>query len=372
MNAAMEPPANTPLPAPARREPVLDWVRGFAMFFICGGGTVVLTLAACFPKPIAETVRTQLTHVSWEGFRFEDLIFPTFLLVSGAAFTFAWRRQRERGLPAACRWGRLFVRTAALILLGIVYNGGLEQTSLAAVRFPSVLARIGLGVLLAAIPYVALPQRFRWLFFPIGLALYGTLFHLCGGASPYANPNWSVRVDNALLPGKLWGSPDPEGVVSTFGALFTAYLGMLLGDFLHGGTRRKALWMAAAGVMFIAAAYTLSPWVPVVKKLWTASYVCLAGGWTLLVCAAFQAFSALPGRVTRWLGGLAFIGTHALWFYLLPRFFDFGHAANLVVGGPIRAHLGQSPWCGFLLALAAFLALWLTVRLLRPRPRGVL
>ena len=372
MNAAMEPPANTPLPAPSRREPVLDWVRGFAMFFICGGGTVVLTLAACFPGPIAETVRTQLTHVSWEGFRFEDLIFPTFLLVSGAAFTFAWRRQRERGLPAACRWGRLFVRTAALILLGIVYNGGLAQTSLAAVRFPSVLARIGLGVLLAAIPYVALPQRFRWLFFPIGLALYGTLFHLCGGASPYANPNWSVRVDNALLPGKLWGSPDPEGVVSTFGALFTAYLGMLLGDFLHGGTRRKALWMAAAGVMFIAAAYTLSPWVPVVKKLWTASYVCLAGGWTLLVCAAFQAFSALPGRVTRWLGGLAFIGTHALWFYLLPRFFDFGHAANLVVGGPIRAHLGQSPWCGFLLALAAFLALWLTVRLLRPRPRGVL
>ena len=346
---------------------MLDWMRGFAMFFICGGGALLLALGACLPAPIAATIRTQLTHVAWEGFRFEDLIFPTFLLVSGAAFTFSWRRQCERGVSAPRRWGRLFVRTAALILLGIVYNGGLAQTAIEAVRFPSVLARIGLGVLLAAIPYVALPQRFRWLFFPIGLALYGPLFHLCGGAEPYANPNWTGRIDHALLPGRV-GNPDPEGVVSTFGALFTAYLGMLLGDFLHGGARRKLLWMVAAGVALIAVAYALAPWVPVVKRLWTASYVCLAGGWTLLICASFQAFAALPGRVTRWLGWLAFIGTHALWFYLLPRFFDFWQATNLLVGGPIRAYLGDSPWGGFLLALAAFLALWFAVRFLR-RPR---
>lgn len=362
-NAQTPTPEPRPTPAPAGREPMLDWVRGFSMFFICGGEAVVLALCACFPGPVADAVRTQLRHVEWAGFRFEDLIFPTFLLISGAAFTFAWRRQEARGLSAPRRWGRLLLRTLALVALGVAYNGGLAQASLADVRFPSVLARIGLGVLLAAIPYALLPPRRRWLFLPAGLAAYALLFALCGGEAPYARPSWAGAVDQALLPGRV-GSPDPEGVVSTLGALHTAYLGMLMGDFLRTGLRRKPLWLALAGLALLAASSAALPWIPVVKRLWTASYVCLAGGWTLLLCAAFLALGALPAA-RRALAWLAFLGANALWFYLLPRFFDFRAAADLLVGGPLRAAFGGTPWHGFLLALAAFLALFLAVRLIR-------
>lgn len=352
-------------PAPGGRVRMLDAVRGFSMFFICGGEAVVLALCACLPGAWGDVVKTQLRHVDWEGFRFEDLIFPTFLLISGTAFTFAWRRQEAKGLSAPRRWGRLAVRTALLVALGMVYNGALEQTSFAAVRVPSVLARIGLGVFLAALPYVFLPGRWRYLFFPVGLAAYALLFAVCGGEAAYAQANnWTGAVDKALLPGRPLGFPDPEGVVSTLGAVLTAFLGMSLGDFLRTGVRRKALWMALAGLALIGAAYALSPWVPIIKRLWTSSYVCLAGGWSLLLCALFHLL-AETFQLRRSLFFLTFIGTNALWFYFLPCYFNFRAAAWRVVGGCTRAWVPDAAWRGVIGAVAGMAVLWLAVWLLR-------
>lgn len=354
--------------APGGRVWMLDIVRGFSMFFICGGEAVVLALCACFPGEVSQTVAKQMGHAHWEGFRFYDLIFPTFLLISGAAFTFAWRRQEAKGVPAVRRWGRLALRTLSLVALGVVYNGALEQTSPAAVRFPSVLARIGLGVFLAAAPYAFLRGRWRCAFLPVGLAAYALLFALCGGETPYAEAdNWAGAVDRTLLPGRLLGAPDPEGVVSTLGATLTAFLGMMLGDFLRTGVRRKALWIALAGGALIAAAHGMSPWVPVVKKLWTSSYVCLAGGWTLLLCAFFHLL-ADTFRLKRTLFFLAFIGTNALWFYFLPRYFDFATAAWKIVGGLTRAWGPGRPWQSLIASAAGMALLWLSVWALR-RPR---
>lgn len=351
------------------RVQMLDIVRGLSMFFICGGDAVVLALCACFPGETSQAVAGQLRHVAWEGFRFEDLIFPTFLFVSGAAFTFAWRRQMARGVPAMRRWGRLALRTALLVALGVVYNGGLEQTSLAAVRFPSVLARIGLGVFLAAAPYTFLPGRWKYAFFPVGLVGYALFFAWCGGEAPYAQAhNWAGAVDKALLPGALWGYPDPEGIVSTLAAPLTAFLGMMMGDFLRSGVRRKALWMALAGGVLIAAAYGMEPWVPVIKKLWTSSYVCLAGGYSLLLCAFFYLLADVF-RLGRGLFFLSFIGTHALWFYFLPRFLDLSGAAWKLIGGPLRAWGVGPSWQRFAGALAGMAALWLAVWMLTRQRR---
>ncbi len=357
--------AQMPTSAPDGRVRMLDAVRGFSMFLICGGEAVVLALCACLPAAWGDPVREQMHHVRWEGVRFYDLIFPTFLLVSGAAFTFAWRRQEAKGVPAPRRWARLALRTGLLVALGIVYNGALEQTSFIAMRFPSVLARIGLGVFLAAVPYAFLPGRWRYAFLPVGLAAYALLFALCGGEAAYAQANnWAGAVDRALLPGCPLGLPDPEGLVSTLGAALTAFLGMALGDFLRSGIRRKALWMALAGVALIGVAHGASPWVPVVKKLWTSSYVCLAGGWTLVICSVFYLLADVL-RLRRSLAFLTFIGTNALWFYFLPRFFDFRAAAWKVVGGLTRAWVPDASWRNLVSAAAGMAALWLAVWLLK-------
>ncbi len=355
---------------------MLDIVRGFSMFFICGGEFILLAICGCFQEnEWMQCLAQQLGHVAWEGFQFLDLIFPTFLLVSGAAFTYSWQAQEKRGVSLAKRWQRLAFRTLLLCVLGFIYNGNLAQPTIETMRFPSVLARIGLGVFLAAIPYTVMPIKWRWVLFPAGLLAYAGLFALAGGATPYAQvDNWAGAVDALLLPGVtdcgVKPGLDAEGVVSTFGAMWTAYLGMLLADGLRSPFRFKVLWIGGFGALLIGGAYGMEPWVPIVKKLWTASYVCLAGGWTLVLCAVVYLLADTL-RGAKWFFPLTALGLHALWFYFLARFVDFKAIAWQFVGGAtIRWCEPQSPMIAVVYTTAGFLLLWgivVGVRALRKR-----
>ena len=61
----------------------IDALRGFDMFWIVGGGAIVELLAERFDSPAAAWMQSQLQHVAWEGFHFEDLIMPLFLFLVG-------------------------------------------------------------------------------------------------------------------------------------------------------------------------------------------------------------------------------------------------------------------------------------------------
>lgn len=359
----------TPSIAPsAERVRTMDILRGGAMFFIAGGGPVICLLATLLSEDIGKIISTQFTHVSWEGFRLFDGIFPTFLAVSGASFTFAWKKRVSQGQSAPRRWGHLALRTLILILLGMIYNGVLQQTSIDHMRFPSVLGRIGLGVFFAAIPYTLIPQKFRWTFLPAGLVLYALLFWICGGDAAYVQAgNWVGKIDSALIPGCFDSAAayDAEGLVSTLGAILTAYLGMLLGDFLVSSAKYKPLWLLVAGGVFLAAGYGVSPWVPVIKKLWTSSFVCVSGGWMLLTAALIY-FLADTLKLGKWFAPVTFIGSSAIAFYFLPRLINFTAVANFFIGGPLRAW-APSNLQPLLAATAGFLALYLTVRYLLKR-----
>ncbi len=341
----------------------LDIVRGVSMFFICGGEWILLTLCACFPAASWTTeFCAQLGHVAWEGFTFLDVIFPTFLLISGTAFTFSWHRQVERNIPAFQRWRKLLLRTLFLVALGILYNGALQQTSLEAIRYPSVLARIGLGVFLAAIPYTLLRPQWRWLFLPLGLVAYALAFKLWNSTAPYAQgSNLAEAVDAFLLPGVTDNGTKPgldaEGIVTTFGAPLTAYIGMLLGDFLRSETNRKSLWILLAGVLLLGCGMLVEPFIPVIKRLWTVSYICLAGGWTLLFFAVVY-FIADHCQRPRAFAPFKLIGTHALAFYLLPRFVDFRAIAWQFISGPAQAFINDKAILDLVYAIAGFALLW--------------
>ncbi|MBR5591432.1 MAG: hypothetical protein IKW38_02710 [Kiritimatiellae bacterium] len=361
--------ANTQAPTTSRVH-MLDVVRGWSMFFIAGGDALLLAVCLAFPNlPGAAWMRFHLGHMQWEGFTFYDALFPTFLLISGASFTYSWQRQCAQGLSFTYRWGRLLLRTLLFIVLGVLYNGALSASSFAEIRYASVLGRIGLGVLLAAIAYVNLPERWRWVFFPVGLLAYAGLFELCGGDAPYAmNHNWAASIDRHFLPGRIDASGidglDPEGLVSTLGALFTAYLGMLLADFLRKKVPLKALWIALTGAGLLAFGFGGAPWVPIVKKLWTSTYVCVAGGWTLLFCAGIYLLTDVF-HLKRCFAPITFFGTAALWFYLLPKLFDFRSAAWKLLSGVTTAWTTNQAIHALVCSLGSIILLWITVCLLR-------
>lgn len=67
-------------------------------------------------------------------------------------------------------------------------------------------------------------------------------------------------------------------------------LGMFTGEFvrrsdIRGG--RKTLWMAAAAAALLAAGLAFSGVLPVNKKLWSSTFVCVVGAYSLGMFALF-------------------------------------------------------------------------------------
>ena len=80
----------------------LDALRGFDMFWIVGAGALVEALGKMNDNSVTRFLSTQLSHVQWEGFHFEDLIFPMFVFISGVSLVFSTDKAMARQGRAAC------------------------------------------------------------------------------------------------------------------------------------------------------------------------------------------------------------------------------------------------------------------------------
>jgi len=124
----------------------LDALRGFDMFWIMGAEELVRHLAKLWPSitPFAN----QLTHAEWIGLNAYDLVFPLFMFISGVAIPIALSRKLEQGVSKQKVIRKVAIRVVTLLVLGIIYNGGLSFES---VRFASVLGQIGIAYLIASL-----------------------------------------------------------------------------------------------------------------------------------------------------------------------------------------------------------------------------
>jgi predicted acyltransferase len=224
-----------------------------------------------------------LLHASWHGWTPTDLIYPFFLFMVGMSLAFS-RRQDLR--PA-------LVRTLKLVGLGLLLNL-YPYFPFAELRWPGVLQRIGLC-------YLAAFAVKRWLG-PRGQAglvaalLVGYWVLMTRVIGPEGHPpslemetNLAGQVDRLLLVPHVWGVTatwDPEGVLSTFPAIATTVLGLLVGGWIRSdrkpfstplGLLLGGLMLTALGVLWGEAA---PAWLifPINKGLWTSSFVLLTGG----------------------------------------------------------------------------------------------
>ena len=127
----------------------LDTLRGFDMFWIIGGDALIIALAAATGWGWLEKIDEQMEHVPWNGFHFEDLIFPLFMFISGVAIPFAILSRIEKGGNRYELLKKAAKRGILLVILGILYNGAL-QYGFKDMRLPSVLGQIGLAYFFAA------------------------------------------------------------------------------------------------------------------------------------------------------------------------------------------------------------------------------
>jgi predicted acyltransferase len=337
-----------PAAAPAaRRVASLDALRGFTIFWILGGDALAWALKEMSSdksgalSAAGRFVGTQLQHVDWEGFRFYDLIFPMFIFVTGVSIVFSLSVMVERDGRSAAHT-RVLRRSALLFVLGLLYYGGVS-TNWPDIRLLGVLQRIALCYLFASLLFLNFRPRGLIATFVTLLVGYWALMTFVPvpgiGAGQFApGANLADWIDEQYLPGRKWNPPwDPEGMLSTLPAIATCLLGVFAGMLLKTSElspRQKSLLLAGAGIVLVAAGFLWSLQFPIIKNIWTSSFVLVAGGFSLLLLGAFYQVIDNWGQRS-WSGIFMWLGANAITLYFVYGFVDFQQAARRFVGGDV-------------------------------------
>jgi len=356
----------------------VDALRGFDMFWIIGAEGLVEGLNKVSGENVVlKFIATQLSHVEWEGFHFEDLIFPLFVFLVGVSIVFSMGRIVEREGQAGAH-KRIVRRGIKLYLLNLFYYGGFAKYPMPGIRFVGVLQRLALSYVVGALLFCNL--RLRGLivaFFVVMIGYWAMLTfipatvpgHAVDPSTPHAafapGNNLTNYVDYRFLPGRRWdGDWDPEGLLSSIPAVGSCLLGIFAGMLLKSPSVRpnqKVLYLVASGAAMVVLGYLWGFQFPIIKKLWTSSFVLMAGGYSAILLGLFYLVVDVLG-FKKWATPFIWIGSNALTVYMACNLIRFEDIARRLVGGPVQERLGA--WGELLtatvaLSLAVGLTRWL-------------
>jgi predicted acyltransferase len=342
----------------------LDTLRGFDMAMLVGGCGIITALAEATDLGWLDGLATQMHHVSWEGFRFYDLIFPLFMFISGAAIPYGITSKLEKGIPSQVLFKKILWRFIALVFLGIIYNGALRK-GFTDLRYASVLGQIGVGYFFASLIFLYTRRPGRILLWLTGIMAVVAVLQLFVPAPGYGAGSFekgaslNAWLDQLILPGRLHNEVfDPEGVICMVSAIAVTLMGGLSGYVIRsfsGSMQRKALWIALGGSLAIILALVLSPVYPIIKKMWTVPYVLLAGGISALLLSLFYFVIDAKG-INKWTPFFIVFGMNSITIYLGVKILDFERASSFVLGWT-QHHIGEA-WGGVFLACGVLILQW--------------
>ena len=340
----------------------IDALRGFDMFWIVGGGTIFYNLYDVWPNAFTKTIQTQLEHVTWAGFRFEDLIFPLFLFIVGLVLPLSNQKRLSSGQSKSQLYIHIIKRTLLLFLIGLIYNG-LLKFDFENMRWTGVLQRIAICYFFASI--IVINTKFKSQAFIIAVLLIG--YWLASAYIPvpgYGAGDFSAEgclsswVDQNFLPGKLYyGFGDNEGLISNITAVATTLIGCLAGQFLTSDRdqNKKTIVLVIAAMFSLALGYIWATFFPIIKNIWTSSFVLVAAGYSLLLLAAFYYIIDVK-NYKKWSFFFIVIGANAIFIYFTTDFVNYPGIAEYFLAGTLEI---AKPYAPLILPIGALAVEWL-------------
>ena len=318
------PERRIPVPAAPERLGSLDAFRGFVMLWIIGGEGLMAGLASLGHNRVIEAVVYEVTHSPWQGLRFYDCIWPSFMLMVGVSVPLSIAKRSltqtyQQQLAHAAK------RALVLFLLGSVRESVLLGSPYL-IELSSALQPIAIAYFVAV-----LVTRKSWRFQAgLGaaiLAAYALVLAFIR-APGIAEGNYTLNhnlvhwVDIALLGQAHWDRWPyaAEGwgtVMSTIPTISTTLLGLLIGELLMSARSKKgkATFIGGMGLGCLAIGYGTSFVVPVVMKMWTASYGLMSAGCACLMLLVFYWVIDIRGY-RKWAFPLTVIGMNAIFIYV--------------------------------------------------------
>lgn len=350
--------------APVARFATLDAFRGFVMLLLMAEVMQLSEVAHALPNSrFWARLGFHQSHVEWVGLSLHDLIQPGFSFLVGAALPFSIAARERQGQSEMRIVAHAFKRAVILILLGFFLRS--IGKPLTYFTFEDTLTQIGLGygflvlfgwqsrrVLWFAVAAILIAY---WLFFALhslpapgfDTATVGVPKDWAHGLSGFAahwnkNTNAAHTFDVWFL--NLFPREQPfafnDGGYQTLNfipTIATMLLGVIAADVLRASTPplEKVKWLAIAGAIGIVAG-TVIGWIglsPVVKRIWTPTWVLVSGGFCAWILAILYALIDWQGW-RRWAFPLLVIGMNSIAAYVLTE----------VLREPVRdlfkAHIG--------------------------------
>jgi predicted acyltransferase len=385
----------------------IDALRGFDMFWIIGAESLVYALNRISGSKTTAFLAEELEHATWRGFHFIDLVFPMFVFIMGASLVFSLGKSIEQaGRTEALK--RIFRRGILLFAVGLFYSGGLTN-AWPDMRLMGVLNRIALAYVFGGLLFCFCRPRALvavcvgilvgyWAlmsFTPIrdiqltrsniaqlaaaaGDEQTAAFFKDKSSPNPSAVkdcPAWlaaqqlflattnrvtgkfdkgfnvSDHFDFQYLPGRKYDTFfDPEGFLSTIPAVATCLLGIFAGLLLKNQSvedRRKVIYLIACGVAAATLGWLWNYQFPVIKKIWTSSYVLVAGGYSAILLGLFYLLVDV-WQYRKWCQPFVWIGMNSITIYLTSNILrGFESLAPRVAGGDVKAYFDHHVTQGF-------------------------
>ena len=299
---------------PSKRLISLDALRGY---------TIALMVIVNDPGSWSH-VYPPLLHAKWHGITLTDLVFPFFLFIVGVSITLAYTRRADAGAGKKDLYRKIVSRAVKIMLLGwflwlwptfdfegMRYVGVLPRISLVflacAVIFLNTswkqqvwiasLVLFGYWLLMALVP-VPIDDVIRnalatgQVQYSEGSLAIGPISQISNGliaANYEPGVNITAWLDRGVVPGDFWQETwDPEGLMSTFPAIVTGMIGMLIGKLILSieDPHRKLTWVFFAGFSMYLLGGAWGWLMPLNKNLWTSSYTLWTAGMCTMGLAA--------------------------------------------------------------------------------------
>lgn len=297
----------------AARWQALDWLRGLSII----GMLLNLTPGAW------EKQYGWMVHAKWEGGNLVDMVAPAFLFCIGAALPLSLSQRMHRGQTNAALWRHGLWRAAMLVVLGLFLNA-YPGFDIAHVRIPGVLQKIGLAFALALSLVLLTVRRtaggspqFRPRLL-LGAVLFILVSHWAllyfvpvpGFGAPRFDPvsSWPAYIDRTLftVPHMFIWWPvdgkvvfDPDGLLNAYTSSATILIGVLAGlAHLSGKVKRPAGMACAAGAAMMVMALALSGICPIIKNIYTATFVLFSAGFSLALLGMLSLLADRPATST--------------------------------------------------------------------------
>jgi heparan-alpha-glucosaminide N-acetyltransferase len=341
-------------PEPSSRLASIDAYRGLVMFLLWAEVLQFCAVAAALPDSgFWKFLCHHQSHVEWVGCSLHDLIMPSFCFLVGVSLPFSIASRRARGHTFGAMARHAATRVLIFILLGTVIASFFPRRL--TWPFDWVLPQIALGY---GFLFLLSVRQVRDSWIALGAILVGywlafVLYPLPGPDFDYAkvgvseqwlkehgltgfaahwqkNSNFAWAFDTwffNLFPRADQFAYNRAGLATLnfIPTLATMILGLIAGDVLRSDRppRSKVRWLAMAGVAGLVNGWLLGTLgvCPVVKSIWTPSWVLFSGGWCFLMLTASYTLVDLLGRKC-FATPFVVIGINSITAYCLPQFFQ--------------------------------------------------